>query len=136
MSQGENVVSGVLVRDIASFGRFYRLVFLKSSRYSIVVEVGAHSTIKINGVEPVPAYYDLLINANFRGYGELSTLVSLCRKASDSAPPTVMVTITEHREEGSQDINCLRFNRFECVRCAYRFYLKNGKCVPVPDSCK
>lgn len=79
LSLGATEVSGILVKDIPTIGRFYRLVFTRRTRYSIIVFVSTQGSMRINGAEPIPSYYDLLINANFKGYGEMASLISICR---------------------------------------------------------
>lgn len=50
-------VNGILFREIPSIGRFYRLVFVRPYRYSIIIFVSSQGTFRINGVEPIPSYY-------------------------------------------------------------------------------
>lgn len=127
------------MKDIPLIGRFYRLVFAKKTRYSIIVYVNTQGVMRINGAEPIPTYYDLLINANFKGYGELSSLIGLCRNYQlpvQTKPTKVLVTDYDYGYDARQDMNCLRYRQSDCIMCSYRFYLNNGRCVPVPDSCK
>jgi hypothetical protein len=130
LSLGATEVSGILVKDIPTIGRFYRLVFTRRTRYSIIVFVSTQGSMRINGAEPIPSYYDLLINANFKGYGEMASLISICRNYLQP-PVQTRVTIrdsSDYRYDPRQDMNCIRYNQYKCVLCSYRFYINNGRC--------
>lgn len=90
--------------------------------------------MNIAGVEQIPYYYEsLTAGAKDKNYGELNSLIQVCKNYQQATAPS---THEQSSYDANQDSNCLRAKGNECIRCAYRFYIRGGRCLAVADECR